>query len=170
MSRNPLLESYTLPPFSEIQPDHVVPAIEQLLDENCSAIDRLAAQANCEAPTWQSLAAPIEELNDRLSQAWSPVSHLNGTMNSPALRDAHQACLGKLSEYATWLGQHEGLFRAYQALKESPAYAELTPAQQRSIDNTLRDFRLAGVDLSACLLYTSPSPRDLSTSRMPSSA
>ncbi|GAA5170267.1 MULTISPECIES: oligopeptidase A [Halomonadaceae] len=149
MSHNPLLESHTLPPFGEIQPDHVVPAVEQLLDENRSAIDRLAEQANCETPTWQSLAAPIEELNDRLSQAWSPVSHLNGTMNSPALRDAYQACLGKLSEYATWLGQHEGLFRAYRALKDSPAYAELNPAQQRSIDNTLRDFRLAGVDLAA---------------------
>ncbi|WP_136065387.1 oligopeptidase A [Modicisalibacter radicis] len=149
MSRNPLLESHTLPPFGEIQPDHVVPAIEQILDENRSAIDRLAEQANRETPTWQSLAAPIEELNDRLSQAWSPVSHLNGTMNSPALRDAYQACLGKLSEYGTWLGQHEGLFRAYRALKDSPNYAESTPAQQRSIDNTLRDFRLAGVDLPA---------------------
>ncbi|MDW5378550.1 oligopeptidase A [Halomonas sp. HP20-15] len=149
MSRNPLLESHTLPPFGEIQPDHVVPAVEQILDENRSAIDRLAEQASRETPTWQSLAAPIEELNDRLSQAWSPVSHLNGTMNSPALRDAYQACLGKLSEYGTWLGQHEGLFRAYQALKDSPAYAELAPAQQRSVDNTLRDFRLAGVDLAA---------------------
>ncbi len=149
MSRNPLLESHHLPPFGEIQPDHVVPAIEQILDENRSAIDRLAEQANRETPTWQSLAAPIEELNDRLSQAWSPVSHLNGTMNSPALRDAYQACLGKLSEYGTWLGQHEGLFRAYQALKDSPNYAELSSAQQRSVDNTLRDFRLAGVDLPA---------------------
>ena len=27
-----------------------------------------------------------------------------------------------------------------------------------------------GIDLNPCLLYTSPSPRDLSTSRMPSSA
>ena len=29
---------------------------------------------------------------------------------------------------------------------------------------------VARADLVACLLYTSPSPRDLSTSRMPSSA
>ena len=29
---------------------------------------------------------------------------------------------------------------------------------------------MAGQDLGDCLLYTSPSPRDLSTSRMPSSA
>ncbi|MBZ9558311.1 MULTISPECIES: oligopeptidase A [unclassified Modicisalibacter] len=149
MSRNPLLEPHALPPFAEIQPEHVVPAIEQILDENRAEIERIAERAADGTPTWASLALPLEELNDRLSQAWSPVSHLNGTMNNPALRDAYQACLAKLSEYGTWLGQHEGLFRAYQALKDSPEYAELDAAQQRSIDNTLRDFRLAGVDLPA---------------------
>ncbi|SDL47078.1 oligopeptidase A [Modicisalibacter muralis] len=149
MSNNPLLETHVLPPFGEIQPDHVVPAIEQILDENRSAIDRLAERAAQQHPTWESLALPLEELNDRLSQAWSPVSHLNGTMNTPALREAYQACLGKLSDYGTWLGQHEGLFRGYQALKNSPAFGELDHAQRRSVDNTLRDFRLAGVDLPA---------------------
>lgn len=149
MPHNPLLESRTLPPFGEIQPDHVVPAIEQILDENRAAIDRLAEKATQEPLRWETLAAPLEELNDRLSQAWSPVSHLNGTMNTPALREAYQACLTRLSEYGTWLGQHEGLFRAYQALKDSPAYNTLDQAQRRSVDNTLRDFRLAGVDLPA---------------------
>nr|WP_298522281.1 oligopeptidase A [uncultured Halomonas sp.] len=146
MPNNPLLEHHSLPPFGEIQPDHVVPAIEQILDENRDAIDRLAEKA-AQSPRWSTLAAPLEELNDRLSQAWSPVSHLNGTMNTPALREAYQTCLAKLSDYGTWLGQHEGLFRAYQALKDSPPYGDLDHAQRRSVDNTLRDFHLAGVDL-----------------------
>ena len=33
-----------------------------------------------------------------------------------------------------------------------------------------KNFCFNGFELSVCLLYTSPSPRDLSTSRMPSSA
>jgi len=149
MSHNPLLASHELPPFDEIRPEHVVPAIEKLLADNRSAIDALVAHAEQEAPSWQSLAAPLEALNDRLAQAWSPISHLNGTMNSPALREAYQACLGKLSAYSTWLGQHEGMFRAWQALKQGPAWAELDEAQRRSVDNALRDFRLAGVALPA---------------------
>ncbi|MGM0785327.1 MAG: oligopeptidase A [Pseudomonadota bacterium] len=149
MTRNPLLEPHELPPFEAIQPEHVVPAIDTLLAENRAAIDDLVARAERETPTWDSLAAPLEALNDRLSRAWSPVSHLNGTMNSPELREAYQACLAKLSDYSTWLGQHEGLFRAWQALKEGPAWAELDTAQRRAVDNTLRDFRLAGVDLPA---------------------
>ncbi|MGQ4878238.1 oligopeptidase A [Billgrantia sp. LNSP4103-1] len=149
MPPNPLLESHELPPFAEIKPEHVVPAIETLLAESRTAIEALVERTQRDTPTWESLAAPIEALNDRLSRAWSPVSHLNGTMNSPALREAYQACLGQLSDYSTWLGQHEGLFHAWQALKEGPAWVELDEAQRRSVDNTLRDFRLAGVDLPA---------------------
>ena len=37
-------------------------------------------------------------------------------------------------------------------------------------DLNLQTFRAWLADLGGCLLYTSPSPRDLSTSRMPSSA
>ncbi|PMR75875.1 oligopeptidase A [Billgrantia endophytica] len=147
MSQNPLLESHDLPPFADITPDHVVPAIKQLLADNRTAIEALVERAQQGTPDWESLAAPLETHNDRLSRAWSPVSHLNGTMNSPALRDAYQACLGLLSDYSTWLGQHEGLFHAWQALKNGPAWERLDGAQRRSVDNTLRDFRLAGVDL-----------------------
>jgi oligopeptidase A len=149
MPHNPLLESHELPPFAEIKPEHVVPAIEKLLADNRNTTEALVERAEQEPPTWESFAAPLEALNDKLSRAWSPVSHLNGTMNSPALREAYQACLGQLSDYSTWLGQHEGLFRAWQALKEGLAWAELDEAQRRCVDNTLRDFRLAGVDLPA---------------------
>lgn len=147
MPRNPLLETHELPPFEAIRPEHVVPAIDELLAENRHAIEALVERAESEPPRWESLAAPLESLNDRLSRAWSPVSHLNGTMNNPELRESYQACLGKLSEYSTWLGQHEGLFRAWQALKEGAAWETLDDAQRRTVENTLRDFRLAGVDL-----------------------
>ncbi|CAM3616935.1 oligopeptidase A [Halomonas lysinitropha] len=149
MSRNPLLESHELPPFAEIRPEHVVPAIEELLAENRTATEELVAHAETTTPSWESLAAPLEALNDRLARAWSPVSHLNGTMNNPELREAYQACLGKLSDYTTWIGQHEGLFRAWQALHDGPAWATLDEGQRRTVENALRDFRLAGVDLPA---------------------
>ncbi|TDR57070.1 oligopeptidase A [Halomonas ventosae] len=149
MSRNPLLEPHELPPFDAIRPEHVVPAIEELLAENRTAIEELVARADTAAPSWESLAAPLEALNDRLARAWSPVSHLNGTMNNPELREAYQACLGKLSDYSTWIGQHEGLFRAWQALRDGPAWETLDEGQRRTVENALRDFRLAGVDLPA---------------------
>ncbi|MGM0522035.1 MAG: M3 family metallopeptidase, partial [Pseudomonadota bacterium] len=149
MSHNPLLEAHALPPFDKIRADHVVPAIETLLDESREEIDALAQKAQSTTPTWDNFAAPLEAINDRLSNVWSPVSHLNGTMNTPEMREAYEACIGKLSEFSTWVSQHEGLFAAWQALKDGPAWQSLDAAQRRAVDNTLRDFRLAGVDLPA---------------------
>ncbi|MGY4879618.1 oligopeptidase A [Vreelandella aquamarina] len=149
MPHNPLLEEHTLPPFDEIRHEHVVPAVDTLLEESRAAIETLAEQAKTTPPTWASFAAPLEAVNERFSDVWSPISHLNGTMNTPELREAYEACLGKLSDFSTWVGQHEGLFNAWKALKEGPAWASLDAAQKRTVENTLRDFRLAGVDLPA---------------------
>ncbi len=149
MSTNPLLETHELPPFAEIRAEHVEPAVEALLSESREAIDRLAKQASTAPPSWDNFAMPLETVNDRLTKAWSPISHLNGTMNSPEMREAYQACLEKLSAFGTWVGQHEGLFHGWQALKDGPAWATLDAAQRRTVENALRDFRLAGVDLPA---------------------
>jgi oligopeptidase A len=142
---NPLLENHELPPFSRIQPDHVEPAIRQLIERNRQAIDELLA-AN-EHYTWDNLLRPVEALEDRLSRAWSPVTHLNSVLNSDALREAYNRCLPLLSEYSTWMNQHAGLYAAYKQIVESDGFVALDEAQRTTIEHALRDFRLAGVAL-----------------------
>ncbi len=144
---NPLLDLQDLPPFSRIRPEQVEPAIDQLLAESREAIEALLA-AN-ETYTWDNLVRPLEDIEDRLNRAWSPVGHLNAVMNSDALRAAYNACLPKLSAYGTELGQHEGLFRAYRQIADGEEYTRLDTAQRRVIDNALRDFRLCGIELEA---------------------
>ena len=142
---NPLLEDHFLPPFSRISPDHVGPAVRQLIEEGRAGIADVLRQ---DPPvTWEKLVEPLENLDDRLNRGWSPVSHLNSVKNSEALREAYNACLPLLSEYATEVGQNEALYTAYRDLRESPGYAHLDEAQKKIIDNALRDFRLSGVDL-----------------------
>lgn len=141
---NPLLETHLLPPFSRIQPEHAVPAVDELLTRNRERIAALTADP--ERNDW-SLVAELEQLNDELAQAWSPVSHLNGVMNSDAWREAYNACLPKLSEYWTELGQHQGLFKAFESLAQSEAYPQLSQSRRKVIDNALRDFRLSGIAL-----------------------
>ncbi|MBL8258426.1 MAG: oligopeptidase A [Candidatus Competibacteraceae bacterium] len=142
---NPLLASDDLPSFAAIQAEHVEPAIDRILAENREAIERLLA-ANTDY-TWANLIEPLEALEDRLNKAWSPVSHLHGVMDSDALRLAYNACLPKLSAYATEVGQHEGLYRAYRQIADGPEYGRLDRAQRKVIDNALRDFRLSGIAL-----------------------
>jgi len=142
---NPLLENSTLPQFSKIRPEHIEPAIDQLLNEARATIAR---HLEAGGPySWQNLIEPIEEAEDRLNKAWSPVGHLNAVVNSEALRDAYNACLGKLSEYATEVGQNRDLYTAYKTIHDSREFAGLEAAQQKIITNALRDFHLSGVDL-----------------------
>ncbi|MEY3038148.1 MAG: hypothetical protein RL143_715, partial [Pseudomonadota bacterium] len=141
---NPLLTPAALPPFSAIKAEHMVPAIEHLLERNRARIAELVEQPMTD---WQSLVGEIEHLNDELAQAWSPVSHLNAVRNSDEVREAYNACLPKLSEYFTELGQNEKLYQAFEAFSASDAFQKLSSPQKKVITNSLRDFRLAGIGL-----------------------
>ncbi|MCQ5472243.1 oligopeptidase A [Pantoea sp. AN62] len=143
---NPLLTSFTLPPFSAIQPEHVVPAVTEVLNDCRAMVEKVVAQG---APySWDNLVQPLAESDDRLSRIFSPVSHLNSVKNSPELREAYEQTLPLLSEYSTWVGQHEGLYQAYRNLKEGDQYAALDLAQKKAVDNALRDFELSGIGLA----------------------
>ena len=143
---NPLLQPYDLPPFSAIRPEHVQPAIEQILADNRAGIKKILADQG-QKPTWAGLVLAMDELNDRLGAAWSPVSHLNAVCNSAELREAYEACLPALSAYSTEMGQNRELFQAFEALAHSPQVADFDQAQKTILEHSLRDFRLSGIDL-----------------------
>ena len=143
---NPLLENLQLPAFSRIRPEDAEPAIDTLINEHRNLVQALLKKQ--EAPSWETLVRPIEEQDDKLQRAWSPIRHLHSVADSDALRAAYNACLPKLTDHITALGQNEALYRAYKALAESSEFPRLTIAQQKIIENALQDFRLSGVELN----------------------
>jgi Zn-dependent oligopeptidase len=133
---NPLLQAFDLPPYSAIRPEHVEPAVDQILADNRAAIAAILEHQGS-APDWDGLVLALDELNARLGRAWSPVSHLNAVCNSAELRAAYEACLPKLSAYYTELGQNRALYQAWHALADSPAAAAFEQAQQTIVKHTL---------------------------------
>ena len=144
VSDNPLLSFTDLPPFSKIQPEQAKPAVEQAISDARAVVEQVVASSE---NSWQAIVEQLEQGSDRLNKLWSPVSHLNSVANSPELRAAYESCLPLLSDFSTWLGQHEGLYQKYQALAQSPEFAGLTTAQQKVVTNALRDFKLSGIGL-----------------------
>ncbi|RDE18883.1 oligopeptidase A [Motiliproteus coralliicola] len=140
---NPLLQSHTFPPFQQIQPDQIEPAFDQLLADARAELDKLLQDPPCD---W-TLVQQLEAIEDRLGQAWSPVSHMNSVVNSDELRQAYNAVLPKLTEYHTEMGQNEALFNAYRELADSDGFADLAQSQRTLVEHALRDFRLSGIDL-----------------------
>ena len=144
---NPLLSEMSLPPFNSVEAKHIQPAVEQLLEQGREQIRALSLQLANGQISWETLVEPLDEMDDRLSQVWSTVSHLNSVLSNDHWRDAHNACLPLLSKYSTELKQNRTLFNAYQQLANSKSFASLSDDKQKVIEITLRDFRLAGVDL-----------------------
>ena len=142
---NPLVNFSGLPQFTNIKPEHVTSAVETLLQESQAVVSRL--EQSYDAPTWANFVAPLDDANERLHRAWGQVSHLNAVMNSAALREVYNANLPKITQFYAELGQNKALFEKYKALKHSQEFKHLSAAQQRIVDNELRDFRLGGAEL-----------------------
>ena len=106
-------------------------------------------QAEDAPATWDRFVRPLEDATERLSRAWGQVEHLHAVLDSPALREAYNACLPKITQFWTELGQNQHLFAKYRALKAAASFAQLAPARKKIVDNALRDFRLGGAELPA---------------------
>ena len=145
MNNNPLLDLEQPPRFGAILPEHAGPALDQVLAENRAALERLLVAGG--PHTWDNFAQPIEDMRERLVRMWSPVSHLHAVMDSEALRAAYNAGLPKLTDYFTDLAQDERLYAGYKSIAAGPEFPKLTQAQKKIVENTLRDFRLAGAEL-----------------------
>ncbi|PWB44397.1 MAG: oligopeptidase A [Rhodocyclales bacterium] len=138
-----MLDFSGLPRFDAVRPEHVTPAITELLAENRALLARLET-----APaTWADFAAPFFDGSERLSRAWGVVGHLHSVMDVPDWREAYNANLPEVTRFFAELGQNQHLFAQFKALKASPAYTRLSAAQQRVVEHEIRDFRLSGAEL-----------------------
>lgn len=144
-TNNPLLANTNLPLFQQIKPEHIEPALDQVLAENRA---RIAALLSDTTPkNYDALVLPLETLDNHLHKVWSPVTHLHSVQTSDELRKAYHACIPKITAYVTELEQNESLYNAFQQLAESTEFLNLNKAQQKVIEDQLEDFRLSGVML-----------------------
>ena len=143
---NPLLVSMdTLIDYAAIKPEHITPAIEQLLGVAREAVTAAANPAL--DVSWDAIVTPLDDASEPLWRAWSVAGHLNSVVNTPELRDVYNAMLGQITEFSTWVGLHVGLYTQYQRLHLSPDFKSWSPARKRVIELALRDFKLSGVEL-----------------------
>ena len=144
MPGNPLLDFSGLPRFTEITPEHVGPAIDQLLVEAEAAVRHAESVSPVQ---WETFVEPLDDATERLWRAWGQVSHLQAVVNTPALREAYNDNLPKVTRFGAALGQNLALFAQYRALADSPAFATYDVARRKVVENALRDFHLGGAEL-----------------------
>jgi oligopeptidase A len=143
---NALLLESPFPDFDSISAEHVVPAIEAILNANRSELASI--KDGVEGADLVQVFHALERLSARLNEAWAPIEHLNAVMSHDALRTAYNTCLPLLSAYETELGQDRDLLAIYEAIAAQQTALQLTPPECKAVANALRDFRLSGVALN----------------------
>jgi oligopeptidase A len=138
---NPLLDFSGLPLFDQIAPDHVAPAVDELLAQADAALEQVCDPAF--EPQWSAISAVLDVATERLGRAWGAVSHLNSVADTPELRAAYNAALPRVTDFWTRLGADERLYAKYQAIEVQGLNAEQARAQR----NALRNFVLSGAQL-----------------------
>ena len=142
--KNPLLIGRGLPPFTEIKPDHVIPAIAQILKE---VDEELTTLENNVIPTWYGLVEPLTAIEEKINWSWSIVSHLMGVKNSPQLREAYEKMQPEVIKFYNKLSQSKIIYDAFKKLAQSKDFASFEDGQKRIIESSLRDAQLSGVAL-----------------------
>lgn len=145
MPDNPLLSHGPLPPFDRIRPEHVVPGVRQVLAEAEQRLQDLERNA---APSWDALLKPLQELDHPFEFAWTPVVHLFGVLNSPALREAYETVLPEVVQFGLRVKQSEPIYRALRQIKEGPEWDRLSEVQRRIVEARLQNAELAGIGLT----------------------
>ena len=153
-TNNPLLIGKGLPPFGEIQAEHVVTGIEQLLKNLEQDLRSLESQLKTNlqsspyaSPRWAELIEPLTSITERLGWSWGIVSHLMGVKNSPELRSAYESVQPALVQFANQISQSQVIYDALKRLKGGELWTGLVSAQQRIVEAALQDAELSGVGL-----------------------
>ena len=141
---NPLLDTSDLPRFDAIEPQHAVPALEELISAHRQKLESLLDDAS--ARDFESLVAPLEDMSHELGRVWSPIGHLQSVLDNPDWRDAYNAALPLMTEHGTEISQNKRLQEAYQQVADGLP-DDASEEMCMLLEQELRDFRLAGVAL-----------------------
>lgn len=144
MTDNVLLHLGEEPKFDQIRTEHIKPALQTAMAEAREQIADIKAQAET---TWNNTVEPLTDITERVGRIWGVVAHLNSVVDTPELRAVYNELMPEVTVFFTEISQDIELYERFKAIKASPAFNRLTDAQQKKLDNDLRDFVLSGAEL-----------------------
>ena len=91
------------PPFGKVEPEHVAPGIQSMLDTANKQVDELEEQVNAKVAdgslTYDFISLKSEAIDDVLDRSWGTVTHLKSVMDSEGLRKAIEETQPKVVEF-----------------------------------------------------------------------
>lgn len=141
---NPLVTYKDLVPFDQIKPKHFVPAFETLLQNVEPKLTSIEYRQN---PTWDTVMAPLEAIEEEIHRVVGPMIHLKMVMDSYELRQAWAQVEPLWTDLMLRIKQSMPLYKAYKQMREGEEWDILTPAQKRILEGRLMQAQLSGIGL-----------------------
>ncbi|MBP6552632.1 MAG: M3 family metallopeptidase [Vitreoscilla sp.] len=145
MSDNVLLQLNDEPRFDAIEVAQIEPAMQQAMTEARTAIAAVKGQTDI---TWGNTVTRLTDITEQVGRIWGVVSHLNSVVDTPELRAVYNGLMPEVTQFFTEISLDIALYGRFKAIKAAPEFAHLSAAEQKKLDNDLRDFVLSGAELS----------------------
>jgi oligopeptidase A len=148
MTANPFLDPDFHIRWSRLSSDAVVPAMEEALVLAEASIAVIANQP-ASAATYESTFLALDRATELVTLPWGKVTHLQSVMDSPALREAHNAVLPKVTAFLAAVPLNPKLWSVLRQFSTSAAGARVSGIRRRHMQETEKDFIQAGAELPA---------------------
>jgi oligopeptidase A len=143
-ANNPLLNNFLEPKFDKINPEHLIPAVNVVLEQMNVTLTEIE---NSPEVSWAAIFEPLEEVSRSLDSVWGVAGHLLAVKNSDELRKAYNSVQSDVVEASLRLSQSRIIYEKLLKLKASPDWSKFTSAQQRTVEQSIRDAKMSGIDL-----------------------
>src|SRR5215472_14119957 len=130
---NPLLQIEFQIPFDEIRPEHVEPAVTDLLRDARQRLDEITS-SQTEPRTFANTMGLLDKLGERLDYAVGITRHLEAVATTPELRAAYNAVQPPVSEFYSSLPLNGALWNAVQAYSKSEDARNLSGTRKRFLE------------------------------------
>ena len=146
MPKHPFLDLANLPAWSELSPDLIKSEVSNALERSEARLQNIRSLSPEESNFNNSVKA-LEQATIYLDHAWGLVGHLDSVCNSPELRTAHNEMLPIVSAFGAKISLDEKLWQVIRSFSEKLEAQNLSPVDQRLMEETIADFRESGADL-----------------------
>ena len=147
MTTNPLLTHTLDIPFDQILPEHVEPAVTELIALSKSRLDAIGAFDG--ERTYENTVKPLDEATIELETVTSIVGHLESVVTTPELRAAYNAVQPAISAFYASIPLDPKLYAALSAYARTPEAKTISATKRRFLQKTLEEFKRHGAELNA---------------------
>ena len=135
-----------VPPWHRVRPDEFVQAFEHLIVKAETEVDGIANDNG--EPTFENTFVPYELAGDQLARLRAIFGVHAGNLNVGPMPDIQKIVNPKLAAHSDRITQNSKLFARIESVYQSDAFKQLTPEEQRLVEDRYKTFVRHGAKLN----------------------